>query len=299
MSNKKNKVTTFVLVIVFLVGLSVMLYSAVSDWWNKKVQSCVVAGYQKAANELDDKTEAELLKRAYEYNKELAKLPMPLLDYEQVPDYDKILDITGTGVMGIINITQIGVELPIYHGTREGVLNIAVGHLQGSSLPVGGAGTHSVISAHRGLPSARLFTDLDQLVEGDEFTVTVLKEIYTYEVEEINIVLPNEIKKLAIDPDRDLITLMTCTPYGVNTHRLLVRARRVGTSYVQEEGAPVKVSPDAVQLDTMAVVPFIAMVPVVGLLAWWLFDGNKKSFPYDDPLSVFEKDGKKDKNSPE
>ena len=299
MSNKKNKVITIVLVIVFLVGLSVMLYPAVSDWWNTKVQSRVVAGYQKAANELDDKTEAELLKRAYEYNKKLAKLPMPLLDYEQVPDYDKILDITGTGVMGIINIPQIGVELPIYHGTREGVLNIAVGHLQGSSLPVGGAGTHSVISAHRGLPSAKLFTDLDQLVEGDEFTVTVLKEIYTYEVEEINIVLPNEIKKLAIDPDRDLITLMTCTPYGVNTHRLLVRARRVGTSYVQKEGAPVKVLPDAVQLDTMAVVPFIAMVPVGGLLAWWLFGGKKKSFPYDDPLSVFEKDSKKDKNSPE
>ncbi len=299
MSKKSNRATTIVLVIVFLVGLSVMLYPVISDWWNTKVQSRVVASYQKAVNELDDDTEKKLIERAHDYNEKLARLPMPLIDYEQVSDYYEILDITGTGVMGIINIPQIGVELPIYHGTSEGVLNVAVGHLQGSSLPVGGEGTHAVISAHRGLPSAKLFTDLDKLVEGDEFTITVLKEIYTYEVEEINIVLPDETEKLSILPDRDLVTLMTCTPYGINTHRLLVRARRVGTAYVQEEGAPIKVSPDAVQLDTMEVVPFIAILPVGGLLAWWFFGGKKKKFPHNDPLSVFDADSANDKTKPE
>ena len=288
MSSKKNRATTIVLVIVFLVGLSLMLYPAVSDWWNSRLQSRVVATYQKAVNDLDDDKEKQLLERAREYNEQLSKLASPFLDYEMVPDYDKILDITGTGVMGVINIPQIGVELPVYHGTNEGVLNVAVGHLQGSSLPVGGKGTHAVISAHRGLPSARLFTDLDKLVEGDEFTITVLKEVYTYEVEEISIVLPDETKKLAIEPDRDLVTLMTCTPYGINTHRLLVKAHRSGTGYI-DENAPVKVPPDAVILDTMSVVPFIAALPVAGLLGWWLFGGRKKKFPHDDPLSVLDR----------
>ncbi len=294
MSSKNNRATTIVLVIVFLVGLSVMLYPAVSDWWNSRHQSRVVAAYQKAANRLDDSKEKELLERAREYNKKLSELAAPLLDYEAVPDYDKILDITGTGVMGIINIPQIGVELPVYHGTSEGVLNVAVGHLRGSSLPVGGKGTHAVISAHRGLPSAKLFTDLDKLVEGDEFTITVLKEVYTYEVEEISIVLPDETEKLAIDPDRDLVTLMTCTPYGINTHRLLVTAHRSGTGYIDDNG-PVKVPSDAVMLDAMSVVPFIAALPVAGLVGWWLFGGRrKKRFSHKDPLSVLESD--KDKS---
>ena len=294
MRNKKGRLTTVLLVIIFLVGLSVMLYPAVSNWWNSHVQSRVVAGYQQAVAEIDDNKEQELLSKANEYNSMLRRLSYPLLDYEQVKDYYEILDITGTGIMGVINIPAIGVELPIYHGTSEGVLNVAVGHLQGSTLPVGGKSTHAVISAHRGLPSARLFTDLDKLVEGDQFTITILKDIYIYEVEKISIVLPHEFDELVIQPGRDLVTLMTCTPYGINTHRLLVRAHRVGTSEVEGPQQEIKVLPDAVMVDSMSVVPFISAVPVALLLAWWLFGGRRKSrLPKDDPLSIFDDDNKK------
>ena len=294
MRHKKGRLTTVLLVMIFLVGLSVMLYPVLSNWWNTHTQSRVVAGYQQAVAEIDDNREAELLEKAHEYNKMLSKLSFPLLDYEQVEDYYEILDISGTGVMGVVNIPAIGVELPVYHGTSEGVLNVAVGHLQGSTLPVGGKGTHAVISAHRGLPSAKLFTDLDKLTEGDRFTITVLKEVYTYKVDRISIVLPNELDELVIDPEKDLVTLMTCTPYGVNTHRLLVRAHRVGTAVDEGVENEIRVVPDAVMVDSMSVVPFIAALPVALLLGWWLFGGRrKKHLPKDDPLSVFDEDEKK------
>ena len=174
--------------------------------------------------------------------------------------------------MGYISIPKIQVELPIYHGTSAEVLNVAVGHLQGSSFPVGGENTHAVISAHRGLPSAKLFSDLDQLVEGDTFTVTILDEVLTYEVEKIFIVKPDELDKLAIIPGGDYVTLMTCTPYGVNSHRLLVRAHRVDTVYPHN----VKVAADAVQLDSMSVVPFIAAPLFVGLLVFWIVSSRQQ-----------------------
>ena len=174
--------------------------------------------------------------------------------------------------MGYISIPKIQVELPIYHGTSAEVLNVAVGHLQGSSFPVGGENTHAVISAHRGLPSAKLFSDLDQLVEGDTFTVTILDEVLTYEVEKIFIVKPDELDKLAIIPGGDYVTLMTCTPYGVNSHRLLVRAHRVDTVYPHN----VKVAADAVQLDSMSVVPFIAAPLFVGLLVFWIVSSRRQ-----------------------
>ena len=205
-----------------MVGLGIMLYPTVSDWWNSHTQSRAVASYDKVVAELDDGKAEELLAEAHDYNNKLAEVYAPLSNPDEVPNYDKILDITGTGIMGYITIPVIQVELPIYHGTSEGVLNIAAGHLKGSSFPVGGDSTHAVISAHRGLPSARLFTDLDQLVTGDVFTITVLDQIFTYEVEEILIVLPEEVDKLAITPQKDYVTLMTCTPYGINTHRLLI-----------------------------------------------------------------------------
>lgn len=280
-TEKKNKsrLSTVLLVVIFLVGLSVMLYPVVSDWWNSRVQSRVVANYQQAVSGLNKTDEEAILERARKYNRELASLYNPIVDYEQIPGYDDILDITGTGVMGVINIPAIGVELPIYHGTSEGVLNIAVGHLQGTSLPVGGRGTHAVISAHRGLPSAKLFTDLDKLVVGDEFTVTVLSTVYTYEVDNIFIVLPSETQNLAIDPGKEQLTLMTCTPYGINTHRLLVRSHRIGTAAAasEEQDKPeVKVLPDAVMVDSLSVVPFVAALPVALLLGWWIFGGRKK-----------------------
>lgn len=272
MRKKKGKLSTILLIAALLVGLSVMLYPVISDWWNSKTQSRAIATYMEQVEQLDETDYEEILKRANEYNEEIKKLRSPFTEYDSVENYYEILDITGTGIMGYISIPQIRVELPIYHGTSEGVLNVAVGHLQGTTLPVGGEGTHSVISAHRGLPSAKLFSDLNQLVEGDTFTITVLKDVYTYEVEEINIVEPDQMDKLICVPGQELVTLMTCTPYGVNSHRLLVRAHRIDTVYDKETS---KASTDAVLLDSMMVVPFVAAPLLILLIAYWVWGGRK------------------------
>lgn len=272
MRKKKGKLSTILLIAALLVGLSVMLYPVISDWWNSHTQSRAIASYMEQVENLDETDYKAILKRANEYNEQIKKLSSPYTQYNTVNDYYEILDITGTGVMGYISIPQIRVELPIYHGTSEGVLNIAVGHLQGSTLPIGGEGTHSVISAHRGLPSAKLFSDLNQLIEGDTFTITVLKDVYTYEVEEINIVEPNQMDKLICVPGQDLVTLMTCTPYGINSHRLLVRAHRIDTVYEKEMKSA---STDAILLDSMTVVPFVAAPLLIALIAYWVWGGRK------------------------
>lgn len=269
---KFNMISTIVLVVLFLVGLSVMLYPTISDWWNSRVQSYAIAEYDRVVEQMDNTEKEEMLAAAHAYNAALNEIYAPFENYDEVPGYEELLNISGTGIMGYISIPQIKVELPIYHGTSAEVLNVAVGHLQGSSLPVGGTDTHAVISAHRGLPSARLFSDLDQLTEGDTFTITILDEILTYEVEEILIIKPDEIDKLAVIPGGDYVTLMTCTPYGINSHRLLVRAHRIDTVYPHN----VKVSADAVQVDSMSVVPFIAAPLFVLLLIKWIFDGRKR-----------------------
>lgn len=275
MSKKKKKVSlsTILLVIILLVGLSVMLYPVISNWWNSHTQSRAIAVYQEAVEELSEVDYKKVMNDAKAYNKEVRKLRDPFVDYEEIPDYDNILNVSGNGVMGYISIPQIRVELPIYHGTGEGVLSIAIGHLQGSTLPIGGAGNHSVISAHRGLPSAKLFSDLDQLIVGDTFTITVLKDVYTYEVEEINIVEPNQMDKLICVPGKDLVTLMTCTPYGINSHRLLVRAHRTDNLI---DGGKSSVSADAVQIESITVVPFVAVPLLVILIIYWIFSGRIK-----------------------
>ncbi|HCJ40469.1 class C sortase [uncultured Ruminococcus sp.] len=278
MSRKKNTITNVLLVFMLLVGLSVMLYPTVSDWWNKNMTSRAISVYKEAVTNTDDDAIFEMLAKADEYNRQLAVLRAPFTEYEKIGGYDEILDLTGTGIMGYITVPAMNVELPIYHGTSEGVLNIASGHLKGSSFPVGGADTHAVISAHRGLPSARLFTDLDKLVVGDYFTISVLDQVYTYEVEEINIVLPTQVEPLHIQPDRDLVTLMTCTPYGINTHRLLVRAHRIATMY---EAQSVRVPADCIQVDPLLVVPAIALPLMVILLVFW-FRGGKKTVGFDE-----------------
>ncbi len=283
MRKKQNLLSTIILVFLLLVGLSVMLYPTVSDWWNSRTQSRAIASYNEAVAGMDDTDYEKILTQAHEYNAQLSQVYAPFSNYETIAGYEELLDISGTGIMGYISIPQIGVELPIYHGTSESVLNIAAGHLQGSSLPVGGENTHAVISAHRGLPSARLFTDIDQLVVGDIFTITVLDEVLTYEVEEILIVLPSEMDKLAIIPGGDYVTLMTCTPYGVNTHRLLVRSHRIDTAV--EEQRTVRVSADAVQVDPMLVVPLISAPLVLLLILFWSVGGRKKkSLPHRNPL---------------
>lgn len=272
MKKKRNVISTAILVVLLLVGLSVMLYPTVSDWWNSHVQTRAIATYNQSVEQMDTGDKERLLMEAHSYNATLSHLTAPFTNWEDAGNYDKILDISGTGIMGYISIPKIQVELPIYHGTSAEVLNVAVGHLQGSSFPVGGENTHAVISAHRGLPSAKLFSDLDQLVEGDTFTVTILDEVLTYEVEKIFIVKPDELDKLAIIPGGDYVTLMTCTPYGVNSHRLLVRAHRVDTVYPHN----VKVAADAVQLDSMSVVPFIAAPLFVGLLVFWIVSSKRQ-----------------------
>lgn len=272
MKKKRNVISTAILVVLLLVGLSVMLYPTVSDWWNSRVQTRAIATYNQSVEQMDTGDKERLLMEAHSYNATLSHLTAHFTNWEDAGNYDKILDISGTGIMGYISIPKIQVELPIYHGTSAEVLNVAVGHLQGSSFPVGGENTHAVISAHRGLPSAKLFSDLDQLVEGDTFTVTILDEVLTYEVEKIFIVKPDELDKLAIIPGGDYVTLMTCTPYGVNSHRLLVRAHRVDTVYPHN----VKVAADAVQLDSMSVVPFIAAPLFVGLLVFWIVSSKRQ-----------------------
>ena len=249
-----------------------MLYPTVSDWWNSRVQSYAIANYDSAVEQLDDNHYDEIMSKAHEYNSEIAKVNSPFSNPNAVPGYEDILNISGTGIMGYITIPVINVQLPIYHGTSEEVLNVAAGHLQGSPLPVGGNTTHSVISAHRGLPSARLFSDLDRLNVGDTFTITILDEILTYEVEEINIVLPTEISKLAISDGNDYVTLMTCTPYGINSHRLLVRAHRIETVYPHN----VKVSADALKIDPMLVVPGICAPLLMILIISWIVSGKKR-----------------------
>lgn len=275
MRKKTGRISTIILIIILLVGLSVMLYPIISNWWNERVQSKVISNYKETVAQMDDGEIERLIDEAHEYNEKLAALYAPFINYKEIPGYDDILDVSGTGIMGYITIPVIHAEYPIYHGTSEEVLNIAAGHMQGSSFPVGGADTHAAISAHRGLPSAKLFTDLDKMVEGDTFTITVLDQVYTYEVEKILTIKPDEVDKLAIIPDKDYVTLTTCTPYGVNTHRLLLRSRRIETVYDESE-VKVKVNPDALQVDPMLVVPIIFTVFVFLLILFWIFSSKMK-----------------------
>lgn len=296
MRKKKRKssiISTIILILILLVGLSVMLYPTISDWWNSKHQSRAIANYDKIVEEMDEDQTGELLAQAYEYNNALSSLQSPMSQYEQIQNYEDVLNISGTGIIGYIDIPTINVHLPIYHGTSEGVLNIAAGHLEGSTLPVGGIGTHAVISAHRGLPSAKLFSDLDQIYVGDTFTITVLNEVLTYEVEEIRIVLPHEIENLAIEKDKDLVTLMTCTPYGINSHRLLIRSHRIETIFP----ANVRVTADAVLMDSLKVVPYIAAPFLLALLIFWTISSHRRKcrIPWDNPLSIFDDNKAKSK----
>lgn len=273
MKKSKGFISTIILIIILLIGLSVMLYPSVSDWWNKRVQSYAIASYQEAVAQLDDGETERLIEEARSFNAKLAGISNPFIESSKLPEYNDILNVSGTGIMGYISIPVINVELPIYHGTSAEVLNIAAGHLEGSAFPVGGENTHAVISAHRGLPSAKLFTDLDELVVGDTFTITILDEIFTYEVEEILTVEPSQMEELAIIPQGDYVTLMTCTPYGINSHRLLIRSHRIDTVYTHT----VKVESDAMKVDPMLVIPFIAAPLVLLLIIFWFFGNGKKS----------------------
>lgn len=226
---KNSKVTTFFLVLIILVGLSLMLYPSFSNWYNQQHQTRAIAGYVKKTKDLSKEQKRKMWDEAVAYNEKLAAEQPSLnnLTKEQTKEYESVLDVTGTGIMGYVTIPKYNIELPIYHGVDEAILQIAIGHIAGSSLPVGGESTHCVISGHTGLPSARLFTDIDKMVEGDHFTLEVLDQVLTYEVDQIKTVLPEELDDVKIEKGKDLCTLVTCTPYGINTHRLLVRGHRV------------------------------------------------------------------------
>lgn len=259
----RKNLSTIILILIFLVGLSVMLYPSVSDAVNRKHQSRAVAGYAEEVEQLSDADYQTYFDAADAYNRQLNTTPNSFYKPDLVSGYAQTLDISGTGIMGYITIPKISVELPIYHGTDEGVLQVAAGHLEGSSLPVGGAGTHAVISAHRGLPSAKLFTNLDELEVGDRFTITVLNRVLTYEVNQISIVLPTEIDQLLPTEGMDYVTLMTCTPYGINTHRLLVRGKRVETTESQKH---IRVAADAFRIEPIIVAPILAIPMLLAAL---------------------------------
>ncbi|MCI5869505.1 MAG: class C sortase [Dorea sp.] len=268
---KKNR-STIILVLIFIVGLSLLLYPSLSDYWNSFHQSRAIATYAEAVADLDDVDYEKMWQEAEEYNEQLKnKTNRWTMTEEEEEEYNRILDVGGTGIMGYIEIPKIKVSLPIYHGTDEGVLQIAVGHIPGSSLPIGGMGTHSVVSGHRGLPSAKLFTNLDELKEGDIFMIRVLDETLTYEVDQIRIVEPDDLTSLEIDPEQDLCTLVTCTPYGVNTHRLLVRGHRIEN--LNDDS--IRVTADAMQVDEMLVATAVA-VPVLLILFVWVMVHDRK-----------------------
>ena len=263
---RRGHLVDLILVLAVMIGAGLLVYPTFSDWWNDLHQSRAIAGYVARVSDMSEESSSSMWEAAQIYNEKLLTKSGDrfILTDEEKELYNSILDVTGTGIMGYVNIPKIGVSLPIYHGTDPAVLEIAVGHIEGSSLPVGGKGTHCVISGHRGLPSAKLFTDIDQLQEGDTFQLQVLNRTLTYEVDQIRIVLPDELQDLAIDPEQDYCTLVTCTPYGVNTHRLLVRGHRI-----EEEQTELTVSADAVQIEPRYVVPFIAL-PILALIALWI-----------------------------
>lgn len=263
MKKKSSNFITIILVLILFVGLSLLLYPSVSDYWNSFHQSRAIATYAEEVANLDEDKYQELWDNAVEYNASISKRQNCFsLSEEEIESYESLLDISGTGIMGYIEIPSINCSLPIYHGTDEGVLQIAIGHLEWSSLPVGGKSTHCVLSGHRGLPSAKLFTNLDQLSEGDVFMLRILDEVLTYEVDQILIVEPDEVDALQIVPGQDLCTLVTCTPYGINSHRLLVRGHRIEN---MEEAQTVHVTADAVQIEPMIVAPIVA-IPILLIL---------------------------------
>ena len=268
----KDRLVNIALVLMLLVGTGLLLYPTVSDWWNSTRQTRAIAGYVEAADELDISQQEAMLAEARAYNQELADhVVIGALDDEMTQRYERTLDVTGTGIMAYIEIPSLRCSLPVYHGTDEGVLQVAVGHLEWTSLPVGGEGTHCAISGHRGLPSAKLFTNLDQLIEGDVFELHVLGEVYAYEVDQIRIVLPHEVEELEIVPGEDLCTLVTCTPYGINTHRLLVRGHRVDAANYMVIAA------DAVRVDPTTVASVVAVpMTVLAIAALLVHDSRKR-----------------------
>lgn len=270
----KKRISTAILILIFLLGLSLLLYPSISDYWNSFRQSRAITEYADQVAELDDGTYEHLLEEARQYNRDLAShQTRSELTNEQWKKYEEQLAVSDSGIIAYIEIPKISCFLPIYHGTDSNILQIAVGHIEWSSLPVGGESTHCVLSGHRGLPSARLFTDLDKLQEGDLFIIRVLDEVLTYEVDQIRTVLPEDTNQLKIVEGMDYCTLITCTPYGINSHRLLVRGHRVENV---EEADEIRVTADALQIDPLIIAPLVAVPMLLLLLMILLVNTRRK-----------------------
>lgn len=256
---KKRDLTSVLLVFILLTGLTLLLYPTVAEWWNSSHQTKLISNYVDQVSAMNDDIYDEILRSASAFNSSIKQRRNPFyLSDEEKDKYESLLNIGGTGIMGYIEIPEIDVSLAIYHGTSDGVLQVAAGHLEWTSLPVGGENTHCVISAHRGLPSAKLFTNLDRMTVGDTFMLKILDETLTYEVDQILIVEPADTEPLKIVEGYDYCTLETCTPYGINSHRLLVRGHRVENAEIKPN---LHVTADATRIDPLVVAP-VLIIPV-------------------------------------
>ncbi len=274
MKKRNSNAITVLLIFVFIVGLGLLLYPTLSNWWNNQHQSRAIATYTEAVKDLDDDKIAEYLTSAKSFNELIrSKKGFQHLYDNEMEIYNTTLDITGTGIMAYVEIPAINVSLPVYHGVADEVLQIAVGHLEWSSLPVGGVSTHSVLSGHRGLPSSKLFTNLDKIAEGDIFMLHILDITLTYQVEQILIVKPDDVSSLGIIDGKDLCTLVTCTPYGINSHRLLVRGHRIENI---EDKPVINVISEAGLVDPLIVAPVLAAPILFALLVYVLIKYRKK-----------------------
>lgn len=268
----KNRKTTVILLVSFFVGLSVLLYPSISSYWNSKTQSEAIVDYESMLQNFKPEDYSALFDAADAYNRELLQLENPLRDHGKLPQYHTILNVSGNGMMGYITVPKISQELPVYHGTSDAVLSIAAGHLQGTSLPVGGESTHSVVSAHRGLPSAVLFTHLDRMEIGDIFYFTILDRTFTYEVDQIRIVEPDDASLIGIVHGMDYCTLLTCTPYGINTQRLLVRGHQIDETQIRN----IYIANEAYRIEPLVVMPLVALPIIFVLLLYVMFAPVKK-----------------------
>lgn len=273
----KKHLLSIIIILMFIIGFSVLLYPSVSSYVNSKHASHVISTYSDSVNNVSEDKLEHFFDEADDYNRRLHEKPSAFYNPDIVSGYDKVLDITGTGIMGYIDIDKLNTELPIYHGVAQEVLQIGAGHLTGTSLPVGGDSTHCVLSGHRGLPSAKLFTDLNKMEIGDRFTITVLNRVLTYEVDQVKVVLPTETEDLQIVNGKDYCTLLTCTPYGINTHRLLVRGVRVDDDgNVKKTGIFVK--NEAFMIDPLIVMPITAIpLLIVALIVVFIHDKRSRS----------------------
>lgn len=296
---RRSILTTLLLVVILLVGMAVIAYPTVSDWWNSFHQSRAIASYSEAVDNASSEEIEAIFAAAEDYNRRLLEKENPFaMSEENLAEYNSLLDVSGTGVMGYIQIPVIDVTLPIYHGTSESVLQVAIGHLDWTALPVGGESTHAVLSGHRGLPSARLFTDLDKVQEGDYFTITSLNRTITYEVDQIRIVEPQEVSDLKTVPGKDYCTLVTCTPYGINTHRMLVRGRRIDNI---EEERIIIVPPGAFRIPNYVAIPAIGIpllfLFLLGLAIYSHFKRPRRSV--DELEQLLRRDRKRDEDEDE